>query len=154
MYMKSPNGIVRALLKTTLTGHLWASFFCLFLVSIFSYYFGSPVSLHLLPILLLKTAPHTLLFLVETGCYAIHGAHPALSSRLQFSLFAYYINLLEWEFCWYNDATADHPGERIWQLSWGWHGARFPGQCANLWFLGKARCHRYDAINDSFSPAF
>ena len=51
--MEPPNGIVRALLKTTLTEHLWTSFFL------------------------------------------------------------YYINLLEWEFCWYSDATADHLGERI-----------------------------------------
>ena len=29
------------------------------------------------------------------------------------SLVRSFLNLLEWEFCWYSDATADHLGERI-----------------------------------------
>ena len=92
--MNPPSGIVRALLKTTLTEHLWASFFLL--------------SFPLLSSTLFKNSnPTTLLFLMETGCYAIHGfsaetgnyailgiagiryityryAHPALSPRLRF----------------------------------------------------------------------
>ena len=69
--MKTPKGIVRALLKTTLTEHLWASFF------------------------------------------VVKNPHSSKPSRDSGSLVRSFLNLLEWEFCWYSDATADHLGERI-----------------------------------------
>ena len=68
MYIELPNGIVRALLKTTLTEHLWTSFFLLFFPLLSSTLFKN-------------SNPTTLIFLDATPSMA----HPALSPRLRFS---------------------------------------------------------------------